>query len=144
MNWVIDGTRDRYKWSIAKLANIKGIVMILFAISLFMTYWVYTNVPRGFLPQEDQGYFITIVQAPEGVSLNYTEKVLENIEGIMRRKDEKGESAYPEIENIFAVGGFSFSGNTPNNGIVFATLKPWKERSRSADSIIGGMVPQPF
>jgi HAE1 family hydrophobic/amphiphilic exporter-1 len=70
--------------------------------------------------------------------------VLENIEGIMRRKDEKGEPVYPEIANIFAVGGFSFSGNTPNNGIVFATLKPWKERLRSADSIIGGMAPQPF
>jgi HAE1 family hydrophobic/amphiphilic exporter-1 len=144
VNWLIDGTRHNYQWLVTKSTNFKGIVMIFFVISLFMTYWVYTIVPRGFLPQEDQGYFITIVQAPEGVSLNYTEKVLENIEGIMRRKDDKGEPAYPEIANIFAIGGFSFSGNTPNNGIVFATLKPWKERSRSADNIIGGMVPQPF
>ncbi|PZU94401.1 MAG: hydrophobe/amphiphile efflux-1 family RND transporter [Pseudanabaena sp.] len=144
VNWVIDGARDRYKWSVAKLVNFKGIVMILFAISLFMTYWVYTAVPRGFLPQEDQGYFITIVQAPEGVSLNYTEKVLENIEGIMRRKDAQGNLAYPEISNIFAIAGFSFSGNTPNNGIIFSTLKPWKERSRSADAIIGGFAPAPF
>lgn len=144
LNGVIDRTRQGYQWSVTKLTGFKGIVMVLFIASLFLTYWVYTIVPRGFLPQEDQGYFITIVQAPEGVSLNYTEKVLENIEGIMRRKDENGQPAYPEIANIFAVGGFSFSGNTPNNGIVFATLKPWKERSRSADAIIGGFAPAPF
>ena len=144
LNGVIDRTRQGYQWSVTKLTKLKGIVMVLFIASLFLTYWVYTIVPRGFLPQEDQGYFITIVQAPEGVSLNYTEKVLENIEGIMRRKDENGQPAYPEIANIFAVGGFSFSGNTPNNGIVFATLKPWKERSRSADAIIGGFAPAPF
>ncbi|WP_055077467.1 efflux RND transporter permease subunit [Pseudanabaena sp. 'Roaring Creek'] len=144
VNWLIDGTRDRYRWLLGKSTNLKGFMMILFTASLFLTYWVYTSVPRGFLPQEDQGYFITIVQAPEGVSLNYTEKVLENIEGIMRRKNDKGEPAYPEIANIFAISGFSFSGNTPNNGIIFSTLKPWKERSRSADSIIGGFTPKPF
>ena len=144
LNWLIDRTRQGYQWSVTKLTKLKGVVMILFIASLFLTYWVYTIVPRGFLPQEDQGYFIAIVQAPEGVSLNYTEKVLENIEGIMLRKDENGQPAYPEIANIFAVGGFSFSGNTPNNGIVFATLKPWKERSRSADDIIGGFAPAPF
>ena len=144
VNWVIDGAKDRYQWTLTKLVNFKGIVMILFAISLFMTYWVYATVPKGFLPQEDQGYFITIVQAPEGVSLNYTEKVLENIEGVMRRKDEQGNPVYPEISNIFAIAGFSFSGNTPNNGIIFTTLKPWKERSRSADAIIGGFSPAPF
>lgn len=144
VNWVINGTRDKYAWLVGKSTKVKGLVMIGFAIALFMTYWVYTIVPRGFLPQEDQGYFITIVQAPEGVSLNYTEKVLDNIEGILRRKDDKGQPAYPEIDNIFAIAGFSFSGNTPNNGIVFTTLKTWKERSRSANELIGGFAPKPF
>jgi HAE1 family hydrophobic/amphiphilic exporter-1 len=144
VNWVIDGIRHNYNWVLVRATKLKGIMMILFVASLFLTYWVYTVVPKGFLPQEDQGYFITIVQAPEGVSLNYTEKVLENIEGIMRRKDDKGEPVYPEISNIFAIAGFSFSGNTPNNGIVFTTLKPWKERSRSASEIIGGFTPKPF
>jgi HAE1 family hydrophobic/amphiphilic exporter-1 len=89
------------------------------------------------LPEEDQGYFITFVQAPEGVSLNYTERVLERAEGIMKQ--------IPEIDNIFAVGGFSFSGNVPNQGIIFATLKPWKERSRpdqSAKGLINRLFPQ--
>ena len=144
VNWVIDGTRHNYQWLVTKSTKFKGIAMILFAVSLFLTYWIYTIVPKGFLPQEDQGYFITIVQAPEGVSLNYTEKVLEKVEGIMRSKDDKGNPVYPEIANIFAIAGFSFSGNTPNNGIIFSTLKPWKERTRSADAIIGGFAPKPF
>ncbi|MDX2257000.1 MAG: efflux RND transporter permease subunit [Pseudanabaenaceae cyanobacterium bins.39] len=144
VNWLIDRTSQGYRNIVVQLTKLKGITIILFVISLGITYWVYTIVPRGFLPPEDQGYFITIVQAPEGVSLNYTEKVLENIEGIMRRKDDKGQPLYPEIANIFAVGGFSFSGNTPNNGIIFSTLKPWKERSRSANDLIGGFAPKPF
>ena len=145
VNWLIDGTRHNYQWLVTKSTKFKGIAMILFAVSLFLTYWVYTIVPKGFLPQEDQGYFITIVQAPEGVSLNYTEKVLEKVERIMRSKSQKNEEAvYPEIANIFAIAGFSFSGNTPNNGIIFSTLKPWKERTRSANEVIGGFAPKPF
>lgn len=137
INWCIDGTRRWYKWIVTRLVNLKGVVIIFFALALALTYWIYTIVPTGFLPEEDQGYFITIVKAPEGVSLNYTEKVLEQAEAIMKE--------VPEIANVFAVGGFSFSGTTPDNGIIFSTLKPWKERSRpdqSAKAIIGKLLPQ--
>lgn len=155
INWLIDNTRKNYAWVLGKVTKIKGIILVLFIAALGFTYWMYQVVPTGFLPEEDQGYFITIVQAPEGVSLNYTEKVLEQVEAIMTQpltdkdgkvvidKDGKPVPAYPEIENIFAVGGFSFSGTTPNNGIIFATLKPWKERSRSVKDIIGGFAPFP-
>jgi hydrophobic/amphiphilic exporter-1 (mainly G- bacteria), HAE1 family len=137
INWIIDRTRLGYKWTLNLIANIKGIVLLLFVISLGITYWIYTIVPTGFLPEEDQGYIISIVKAPEGVSLNYTEKVLEQAEAIMK--------GVPEIENVFAIGGFSFSGTTPENGIIFSTLKPWKERSRpdqSSQAIIGKLLPQ--
>jgi HAE1 family hydrophobic/amphiphilic exporter-1 len=62
------------------------------------------------------------------------------------RKAEEILKQQPEIENIFAVGGFSFSGSTPNNGLIFSTLKPWEERSQadqSVKSIIGGFFPKP-
>ena len=137
INWCINGTRRGYKWIVCRLVNFKGLVLVLFASALAVTYWMYTIVPTGFLPEEDQGYFITIVKAPEGVSLNYTEKVLEQAEAIMKE--------VPEIANVFAVGGFSFSGTTPDNGIIFSTLKPWKERSRpdqSAKAIVGKLLPQ--
>jgi len=144
INWAINGTRRGYKSALIKVTNFKWLVMIFFIGALFLTYQINAIVPRGFLPPEDQGYFITVIQAPEGVSLNYTENVLQQIEGIMLRKDDKGQRIYPEIENIFAIGGFSFSGATPNNGIIFTTLKPWDKRERSTDDIIGGFTPKPY
>ncbi|MBW4472846.1 MAG: efflux RND transporter permease subunit [Stenomitos rutilans HA7619-LM2] len=138
INIAIDKTRQSYGHTLGSLTRRKGLVVGLFAAALGLTYWVYTIVPGGFLPEEDQGYFITIVQAPEGVSLNYTRGVLEQAEEILKQQ--------PEIENIFAVGGFSFSGSTPNNGLIFTTLKPWGERKKaeqSVKSIIGGFFPKP-
>ncbi len=133
----IDRARQGYAAILGKLTRLKGLVVLLFAIGVGLTYWLFGIVPGGFLPEEDQGYFITVVQAPEGVSLNYTERVLEQAEKIMR--------AEPDIRNIFAVGGFSFSGATPNNGLIFCTLKPWDKRSgadRSAKAIVGRLFPQ--
>lgn len=138
INWAIDKTRIIYSRSISRLTGTKGIVLALFAVALGFTYWLYNFIPAGFIPDEDQGVFITIVQAPEGVSLNYTEKVLEKAEAIL--KD------VPEVQQVFAVGGFSFSGSTPNNGLIFTTLKPWAERrgaNQSLQAIIGGFFPQP-
>jgi hydrophobic/amphiphilic exporter-1 (mainly G- bacteria), HAE1 family len=139
INWAIDKTRLSYGRTVSTLTQRKGIVLALFGAALALTYGAYKIVPGAFVPQEDQGYFITIVQAPEGVSLGYTEKVLEEAEAILKQQ--------PEISGIFAIGGFSFSGATPNNGLIFCTLKPWSERTKpgqSADGIIGGFAPQPF
>lgn len=138
INVGIDYTRQRYSRLLGSVTRRKGLVIGLFAGALALTGWVYTLVPGGFLPDEDQGYFITIVQAPEGVSLNYTRNVLEKAEAILKQQ--------PEVQNIFAVGGFSFSGSTPNNGLIFSTLKPWEERKgadQSVKAIIGGFFPKP-
>ncbi|MFB2835031.1 efflux RND transporter permease subunit [Floridanema evergladense] len=137
INWVIDEVRQLYAWILGFVTKLRYLVLILFVAALAGTYWLFTIVPGGFLPQEDQGYFITIVQGPEGTSLNYTEKVLEKAESILRKQ--------PDVMNVFAVGGFSFSGSTPNNGLIFTTLKPWEERKRpdqSAQAIIGSLFPQ--
>ncbi len=139
INWSIDKTRQMYSRSIVVLTRFKFVILALFSGALVLTYWIYNIVPAGFIPDEDQGIFITLVQAPEGVSLNYTQKVLEQAEAILKE--------VPEVQQIFAVGGFSFSGSTPNNGLIFTTLKPWEERreaNQSLQSIIGGFFPQPF
>ncbi|NJR52445.1 MAG: efflux RND transporter permease subunit [Leptolyngbyaceae cyanobacterium CSU_1_3] len=139
VNWAIDGTREAYGRSLSQVVRRKSLVLTVFAGALALTYFVYNFVPQAFIPDEDQGVFITVVQAPEGVSLEYTEKVLEKAEAIL--KDQ------PEVSNIFAVGGFSFGGATPNNGLIFTTLKPWEERTganQSLQAIIGGFFPQPF
>jgi HAE1 family hydrophobic/amphiphilic exporter-1 len=130
VNW----TRRKYERSLFRLNRAKGIVVMLFLISLGLTGWLYTRVPGAFFPEEDQGYFITIVQGPEGVSLNYTNKVMSEV--------EKEILKIPEVMGTFAVGGFGFSGSSANNGVIFTTLKPWQERkehNQSAQAIIANL-----
>ncbi|MGB8699587.1 MAG: efflux RND transporter permease subunit [Thermosynechococcaceae cyanobacterium] len=138
INRIIEGTRNAYARTLRRVIQWKFIVLVLFSLALVLTYWVYTVIPKAFIPDEDQGYFITIVQGPEGVSLDYTEKVLAQAEAILK--------AQPEIQSIFSVGGFSFSGATPNNGLIFSLLKPWSDRPRpdqSVAGVVGGFFPQP-
>ncbi|MCP6758150.1 MAG: efflux RND transporter permease subunit [Fischerella sp. CENA71] len=130
LNW----TRKKYERSLLRLNRIRAIVILLFVISLGVTGWLYTRVPSAFFPEEDQGYFITIIQGPEGASLNYTSKVMSQV--------EKEILQLPEVNGTFAIGGFGFSGNSANNGAIFTTLKPWdqrKEHDQSAQAIIANL-----
>ncbi|MFP4413285.1 efflux RND transporter permease subunit [Coleofasciculus sp.] len=130
-NRFLDGMQQRYRRFLIILTRVKTLVIVAFIGLLALTVWVYESVPSAFLPDEDQGYFMTIVQGPEGSSLNYTHDVIEQIEDIILPLDE--------VRATFAVGGFGFSGNTANSAIVFTTLKPWSERtdpSQSAEAVI--------
>ncbi|WP_250124348.1 efflux RND transporter permease subunit [Chroococcidiopsis sp. CCMEE 29] len=131
INRFLDWTRRGYQRSLNRLTRLKGIVVVLFIVSLGLTGWLYTRVPTAFLPDEDQAYFITIIQGPEGVSLNYTSDVMRKVETELLKQ--------PETLGTFAVGGFGFSSPTANNGVIFTTLKPWDERTgpgQSAEGII--------
>ncbi|MGC8714807.1 MAG: efflux RND transporter permease subunit, partial [Leptodesmis sp.] len=130
-----DRVRQTYQGWLTQLVRFKMLVIGLFVVLIGATVLLYLNVPQAFLPEEDQGYFITIVQGPEGVSLNYTDQVMARVEKILLDPKE-----FPEVTGTFAVGGFGFSGSTANSGIIFTTLKPWKERKEqaaSAQAIIG-------
>ncbi len=129
INWVIDGCRNFYTSTLAMVLKFKPLVLVLFTLLLGATYWLSKAVPTAFIPDEDVGYFIVIVQAPEGVSLNYTLGVLRKLE------DEIGKC--PEVVSSFGIAGFSFSGTNPNNGIVFCSLKPWHERHGDEHSLKG-------
>ncbi|WGV27629.1 efflux RND transporter permease subunit [Halotia branconii] len=134
INRFLEWVRQRYERSLTFLVRFKSIIIGLFIVSLGMTAWLYTAVPTAFLPEEDEGYFITIIQGPQGVSLQYTSDVMKQVEEEILQ--------LPEVLGTFAVGGFGFSGSTANSGIIFTTLKPWAERSKagqSAQGIIGGL-----
>ncbi|MBD2363467.1 efflux RND transporter permease subunit [Anabaena minutissima FACHB-250] len=131
INWFLDYIQRQYARLLHFFNRMRAIVIGLFIASLALTSWLYLTVPSAFIPDEDQGYFITIIQAPAGVSINYTSKVMAQVEAEILK--------LPEITGTFALGGFSFSGNTANSGVIFSTLKPWSERQQSgqsADAII--------
>ena len=135
-NRFLDWMRERYRQALGFLNHFKVVVLAIFAALLTLTFWLYNTVPSAFLPDEDQGYFITLIQGPEGVSLNYTSDVMQQVEEEILKIDE--------VRATFAVGGFGFSGNTANSGVIFTTLKPWGERrgpGQSAQGIIDRLFP---
>jgi hydrophobic/amphiphilic exporter-1 (mainly G- bacteria), HAE1 family len=132
-NRFLDNVRQRYRGSLHFLTRFKYVVLAVFVAALAFTAWMYQIVPSAFLPEEDQGYFITIVQAPEGTSLNYTKRVLDQADEIVRQS--------PGVQSNFAVTGFSFAGVSPNQGIMFTQLAPWEDR-RGAESRIQGIIQQ--
>ena len=112
-------------------------LVALFVVALGLTYWVNMKVPRAFVPEEDQGYFISQVMAPAGSSLEYT--------GNIARQAEKIFMEEPDILAMFSVMGFSFSGAAPNQGIIFVRLKPFDQREgpeHSASAVIGRVMPK--
>lgn len=132
VNRFIDWTRRQYEGILKRLTRVKAIVVGIFILSLGVTGWLYISVPTAFIPDDDQGYFITIIQGPEGVSLNYTSEVMAKV--------EKEILKLPEVTGTFAIGGFGFSGNSANSGAIFSTLQPWEKRheaGQSAQAIIG-------
>ena len=129
--------RQGYRSIISRLTRLKTTVLILFGVALATAGWLYTTVPTAFLPEEDQGYVISLVQGPEGASVNYTSDVIDQVDQIYLD--------IPEVEGTFSLGGFGFSGNTPNNGVIFSPLIPWGDRPRadqSAQSVLNQVWPQ--
>jgi HAE1 family hydrophobic/amphiphilic exporter-1 len=113
----IVGGALRWKWAMA----------VVFLLSLGATWWVYRAVPGAFVPAEDEGYFITIVQAPSGASIEYTTNIMKEVEQIYFKQ--------PEIAGVFSVAGFSFSGAASNNGLMFTRLKAFDEREGDEHSL---------
>ncbi|MBE9085059.1 MULTISPECIES: efflux RND transporter permease subunit [unclassified Tolypothrix] len=125
--WII----DRFLAIVRFLIRLRYAVVALFVVGLFGTYFMFTQVPTGFVPNEDQGIVLGIIQGPDGVALNYTDEVITKLEQILQKE--------PEIENVFATSGFGFAGSGSNRGVFFAKLKPWEERTnpnQSASAIL--------
>ena len=124
------GTRG-YVATVGRLMRVRWAVVGSFVAVLALTAWVYVKVPRAFVPEQDLGYIITLVQAPAGASLDYTSGIARQVEAILIKT--------PEVLGVFSVMGFSFSGAAPNQGMIFSALKPFDERKgdeHSAQAII--------
>ena len=105
----------------------RAAMIILFLGGLLATWGVYRMVPSAFVPEEDEGYFMVLVQAPPGASLEYSTDIAKQAEKII--------TSDPDVLAAFSVMGFSFSGAAPNNGMLFAPLKPYEERRGAGHSL---------
>jgi HAE1 family hydrophobic/amphiphilic exporter-1 len=120
VNHVIDGGTRFYVHIVRRALRFRYAMLILFAGGLWATYTLLQVVPTAFVPEEDEGFLICVVQAPAGASLEYTTEVA--------KKAEKVLYGDPDIAAAFSVMGFSFAGAAPNNGLIFTRLKEYSQR----------------
>jgi len=114
--------RSTVRWALDwRLAS-----LLLFFALLGCTYWIYQRVPRAFIPEDDQGYLMFIVQAPQGASLTYTRDVCGKAEEVILRE--------PEIEGVFTIVGFGAAGTSSNQAILYASLRPFESRKGTVHS----------
>ncbi|MEO5622200.1 MAG: multidrug efflux RND transporter permease subunit [Dokdonella sp.] len=102
--------------------------MIAFLIVSVFCGFMFVRLPGSFLPEEDQGYALGIIQLPAGASLDRTEAVMKQLTDIARKN--------PAVDGVVAVSGFSFVGQGENVGLAFFRLKKWKDRSIGAKDVI--------
>jgi HAE1 family hydrophobic/amphiphilic exporter-1 len=109
-----------YQRTVRRVAENRVPAVLAFALVLAGAIFLYLQIPRGFIPEDDQGYLMVIVQTPQGASLAYTQEVCARV--------EESVSHIPEVTGAFTVVGFSFTGNASNRAMVFLNLADFKDR----------------
>jgi HAE1 family hydrophobic/amphiphilic exporter-1 len=117
--------------------QLRYLLLLLFFAGLAATVWIYRVVPTGFIPQEDQGYFMVIVQAPPGSSLAYTTALADKGAAIIAQN--------PHVGGLFSILGFSLAGSASNAGMMFVNTNTTHEqggKAYSTDDIIKDVSPK--
>jgi HAE1 family hydrophobic/amphiphilic exporter-1 len=120
-------TERAYAWGVSHLLRVWPLVLVV-ALGLFaVAGWWYYKTPRGFLPNEDQGYVLIAVQLPDAASLERTREVTERMNKVFRKFKENN-----TVENWFVLGGISMldGTNAPNGATAFAAWTDWSQRTK--------------
>lgn len=122
-----------YSSIVKSLLRKSVLVLLLYAVMGAGALKLYTLLPTGFIPNEDQGAFFVSVQLPDGASLMRTEKVTQKVTGILR--------GIPEVEDFIFTSGFNILNgiNASNCAFGIVTLKDWSERKdkeKQQDAVI--------
>ncbi|MDX3883883.1 MAG: efflux RND transporter permease subunit [Sphingomonas sp.] len=120
-------TTDAYQGRVGKIMSRPLRWLAVFVALVGLTALLFLRLPSSFLPNEDQGYAISIVQAPPGATLERTE------EAIRQMKDYYAEQ--PQIDRYVLIRGFSFFGQGQNAAMMFVVLKDWKDRKGQENGI---------
>jgi HAE1 family hydrophobic/amphiphilic exporter-1 len=137
VNKAINATRKGYHRALPLVLKRPPLTFGIFLALLGVTAFFFLNTPTGFVPDEDQGYFIVSAQGPEGVSIDYTHEVQRMLEATLKRQSE--------VLNVFDIAGFSFTGTGSNKITMFVLLKPWEDRkgsSHTLNAILARLAPQ--
>lgn len=122
-----------------KTALALPVIMIAIGVGIsFLAWLLYGNINQEFAPTEDRGVFLVVLNAPEGATIDYTRAYLEEAEQKLQPLVD-----HDEVETVFGVVAPGLSRPSPVNfAIAFVVLKPWEERARKQQEIVGEMFPQ--
>ena len=126
-NRAFRASTNEYQSLVARILKKAAAWLVLYGVILLAVGWLYVRLPSSFLPEEDQGYFITAIQLPVGATQERTLAVVKQVEAYYRQQ--------PEIDDVIALTGFSFNGRGQNAGLAFARLKDWSERRSAAHRV---------
>ncbi len=128
-------TKEYEGW-VARILRAATYMMLLYAGIVAAVVVLYLRLPSSFLPEEDQGYFITSISLPVGATQQRTIDVLQQVEDYFIKQ--------PEIEEIITVAGFSFNGRGQNSALSFIRLKDWSKRTgarHNVQAVIARAIP---
>ncbi|WP_421213108.1 efflux RND transporter permease subunit [Aeromonas dhakensis] len=133
-NRAFDASANRYQSGVRKVVKQGVRYGIIYAAMLAVLAILFMRMPTSFLPEEDQGVIMSMVQLPVGATKQRTEVVLADMRDYFMKNEKEN------VDSVLTVAGFSFAGSGQNSGMAFIKLKDWKERNtpdRSANAIIG-------
>jgi multidrug efflux pump len=133
-NRVFKRGTDRYQRTVGYVLRRSVRFGIIYLLLVGGMAFLFAKLPTSFIPEEDQGVFLTMIQLPAGATLERTQDVINVVRDHYLKSEEEN------VKSAFAVAGFSFAGSGQNNGMVFTQLRDWDERKRpdqSVNAIIG-------
>ncbi|EBY1534570.1 efflux RND transporter permease subunit [Salmonella enterica subsp. enterica serovar Mgulani] len=128
-NTRFDHSVNHYTNSVSGIVRNTGRYLIIYLLIVVGMAVLFLRLPTSFLPEEDQGVFLTMIQLPAGATQERTQKVLDQVTHYYLNNEKAN------VESVFTVNGFSFSGQGQNSGMAFVSLKPWEERNGEENSV---------
>ncbi|QSG23005.1 efflux RND transporter permease subunit [Salmonella enterica subsp. enterica serovar Typhimurium] len=128
-NTGFDHSVNHYTNSVSGIVRNTGRYLIIYLLIVVGMAVLFLRLPTSFLPEEDQGVFLTMIQLPSGATQERTQKVLDQVTHYYLNNEKAN------VESVFTVNGFSFSGQGQNSGMAFVSLKPREERNGEENSV---------
>jgi multidrug efflux pump len=121
-NRMFDKSTHHYTDSVGNILRSTGRYLLLYLLIVVGMAFLFVRLPSSFLPDEDQGVFLTMAQLPAGATQERTQKVLDDVTRYYLEKEKAN------VNSVFTVNGFGFAGRGQNTGLAFISLKDWDER----------------
>jgi len=140
--WVTDGF-DRlgrgYRWLLERLLKVPLLALGFTLLASLAVYWSYQALPQELAPTEDRGTLIIPIRAPQGSTMDYTQRYVKRIEDLLKPLSD----ADGPVRRIISIIGLGAQGPAPvNEALLIVQLKPWRERTQSQQQLAQQLMPQ--